>query len=91
MTPRPETDLLIRRLLAPRGRWRERVVATGRAGEPRPRRARSAEGPDGPGVKSSPRVWTWAALIHRAFPIDALALPLCRGRRRLIATLHDPA
>ncbi len=31
-------------------------------------------------VKSGPRAWTWAALMHRLW-----------GRLRLIATLHNPA
>jgi hypothetical protein len=41
-------------------------------------------------VKSSPRAWSWATLMHRAFAIDVLACPHCGGRLRLIATLHDP-
>ena len=47
-------------------------------------------GLDGTGVKSPPRAWSWAALMHRAFAIDVLACPDCGGRLRLIATLHDP-
>ena len=43
------------------------------------------------GVKPTPRAWTWAALMHRAFAIDVLACAHCGGRLRLIATLHDPA
>jgi len=51
-----------------------------------------AAGPDGSGVKTaSPRAGSWAALMHRAFGIDVLACAQCGGRRRLIATLHDPA
>ena len=51
-----------------------------------------AAGPAGTGVKpTTPRTWTWAALMHRAFAIDVLACPHCGGRLRLIATLHDPA
>jgi hypothetical protein len=46
------------------------------------------EGPDGTGVKPTPRAWTWAALMHRAFAIDILAWGYCGGRLRLIATLH---
>jgi len=42
-------------------------------------------------VKSTPRAWTWAILMHRAFGIDVLACPQCGDRLRLIATLHDPA
>jgi hypothetical protein len=69
MTPRPETNLLIcHGLLAPRARWRERVVAYGRVApastaSPAPLVA----GLDRTGVKAKPRYWTWAALTHRAF------------------------
>jgi hypothetical protein len=41
-------------------------------------------------VKPTPRAWTWAALMHRAFAIDVQACVHCGGRLRLIATLHDP-
>jgi Putative transposase len=93
MTPRPETNLLIcHGVLAPRALWRERVVAYGRvAAEPAASTAPLAPGPDGTGVKPTPRAWTWAALMHRAFAIDVLACVHCGGRLRLIATLHDPA
>jgi len=69
------------------------VVAYGRVvPEPTASAApRLAPGPDGTGVKTPPRAWTWAALMHRAFAIDVLACPHCGGRLRLIATLHDPA
>src|SRR3972149_4804698 len=69
MTPRPETNLLIcHGVLAPRARWRERVVAYGRvAAGPTALAPPLAAGADGTGVKSSPRAWTWAALMHRAF------------------------
>ena len=51
-----------------------------------------AAGPDGTKVTTaSPRAWSWAALMHRAFGIDVLACAHCGGRLRLIATLHDPA
>jgi len=93
MTPRPETNLLIGHgLLAPRVRWRERVVAYGRGvPEPTVSTVPLAPGPEGTAVKSSPRAWSWAALMHRAFAIDVLACPHCGGRLRLLATLHDPA
>jgi len=93
MTPRPETHVLIcHGLLAPRARWRERVVAYGRVlPESTVLALPIAAGPEGPGVKSSPRAWSWAALMHRAFGIDVLACAHCGGRLRLIATLHDPA
>jgi Putative transposase/Transposase zinc-binding domain len=93
MMPRPETNLLIcHGLLAPRARWRERVVAYGRvAAEPTALAPPLVAGPDGTGVTSKPRYWTWAAVMHRAFAIDVLACPHCGGRLRLIATLHHPA
>jgi hypothetical protein len=93
MTPRPETNLLIcHGVLAPRARWRGRVVAYGRVlAEPTAAAAPLAAGPDDAGVKSTPRAWTWAALMHRAFAIDVLACAHCGGRLRLIATLHDHA
>ena len=60
--------------------------------EPTASTAPLAADPDGTGVKTaSPRAWSWAALMHRAFGIDVLACPQCGGRLRLIATLHDPA
>jgi hypothetical protein len=93
MTPRPETNLLIcHGVLAPRARWRARVVAYGRV-EPEPTTLAPplAPGLDGTGVKPTPRAWSWAALMHRAFAIDVLACPHCGGRLRLIATLHDPS
>ncbi len=90
---RRETNLLIcHGLLAPRARWRERVVVYGRvAPEPTASTAPLAPGPDGTGVTPTSRAWTWAALMHRAFAIDVLACVHCGGRLRLIATLHDPA
>ena len=93
MTPRPETNLLIcHGVLAPRARWRERVVADGRVlPEPTAAPAPRAAGLDDAGVKPTPRAWSWAALMHRAFAIDVLACLHCGGRLRLIATLHDPA
>jgi hypothetical protein len=93
MTPRPDTNLLIcHGVLAPRARRRARVVVYRRvAPEPGPTVAPRAAGPEGPGVKRSPRAWSWAALTHRAFAIDVLVCAHCGGRLRLIATLHDPA
>jgi hypothetical protein len=96
MTPRPEINLLIcHGVLAPRARWRRRVVNYGRVA-PDPTSASGsaaalAPGPDGAGEQTKPRSWSWAALMHRAFAIDVLACPNCGGRLRLIATIHDPA
>jgi hypothetical protein len=93
MTPRPETNLLIcQGVLAPRARWRARVVVYGRrVPEPTAAAAPRATGPDDAGVQSTPRAWTSAVLMHRAFAIDVLACAHCGGRLRLITTLHDPA
>jgi hypothetical protein len=90
MTPRPETNLLIcHGLLAPRARWRARVVAYGRV-EPAPMAPPPPAGPGGAAGPSTARAWSWATLMHRAFAIDVLACVHCGGRLRLIATLHDP-
>jgi hypothetical protein len=94
MTPRPGTNLLIcHGVLAPRARWRGRVVVYGRPVlEPTALTAPLGGDPVGTGEKTaSPRAWSWAALMHRAFGIDVLACAHCGGRLRLIATLHDPA
>ena len=61
------------------------------APEPTTSTVRPAAGLSEAGVKSTPRAWTWAALMHRVFGIDVLACPQCVGRLRLVATLHDPA
>jgi len=71
LTPRPETNLLIcHGVLAPRARWRARVVVYGRV-EPEPTASTAplAAGPDDAGVKPTPRARTWAALMHRALPL----------------------
>jgi len=92
VVPRPETNLLIcHGLLAPRARWRERVVAYGRVAPKPTALTPLAAGSEGTKVKSGSRACSWAALMHRAFAIDVLACPHCGGRLRLIATLHDPA
>ena len=96
MTPRPETNLLIcHGVVSPHARWRQRAVAYGRRVPDPPSSAGSAAppapSPGGTGGTPTPRSWTWAALMHRAFAIDVLACPRCGGRLRLIATLHDPA
>jgi hypothetical protein len=79
-------------VLAPRARWRERVVAYGRvAPVPTGSAAPMVPGPDGTAKPSPPCGWSWAALMHRAFAVDVLACPHCGGRLRLIATLHGPA
>jgi hypothetical protein len=67
------------------------VVYGRRVPEPTAAAAPLAAGPDDAGVQSTPRAWTWAALMHRAFAMDVLACGHCGGRLRLIATLHDPA
>jgi putative transposase/transposase-like zinc-binding protein len=93
MIPRPETNLLIcPGVLAPRSRWRARVVAYGRVvPEPTAMAPPLAAGPEDTKGKSRPPAWSWAAPMHRAFGIDVLACAHCGGRLRLIATLHDPA
>jgi hypothetical protein len=52
---------------------------------------RAAGAEAGPGRAGSPRYWTWAALMRRAFDLDVLRCPRCAGRMQLIATIEDPA
>jgi putative transposase len=80
MTPRPETNLLIcHGVLAPRARWRERMVVYGRvAPEPTASTAPLAAGPEGTKATSRPRAWSWAALMHRVFDHSIE----CMSRRR---------
>ena len=49
-------------------------------------------GPNGDDAttKPTPRHWSWARLMQRAFELDVLACPRCGGRLRLIATVEDP-
>ena len=77
MTPRPETNLLIcHGVLAPRARWRERMIVYERVAlEPPASTAPLAPGSDGTEGKLTRRAWTWAALMHRAFGIDVVACP----------------
>src|SRR5262249_40958630 len=94
MTPRPEKNLLIcHGLLAPRARWRPLAVVYSRARRD-PAGTPPAVPPPAPSAaekQRTPRSWTWAALMQRAFGLDVLACPSCGGRLRLTATIHDPA
>ena len=90
LTPRPEINLVLYHgVLAPHARWRAEGVAY--------RRADSGRAPDpsvaaaGVGRAGSPRYWTWALLMRRAFDLDVLRCPRCAGRMQLIATIEDPA
>ena len=67
------------------------MVGHGRPAAPDPALDQAGAGPPGGGTPPTPRLWTWAALMHRAFALDVLACAHCGGRLRLIATLHDPA
>jgi hypothetical protein len=92
LTPRPEVNLVLYHgVLAPHARWRAEVVAYRRAdiGSAPDPNAAAAEA--GRGRAGSPRYWTWAALMRRAFDVDVLRCPRCTGRVQLIATIEDPA
>jgi hypothetical protein len=90
------TNLLIcHGVLAPRAGWRRLVVAYGRLATDRPSASAAVEVPapasDHARGQRPARVWSWAALMHRAFAIDVLACPHCGGRLRVIATIYNPA
>jgi hypothetical protein len=83
---------ILSQLLTIRGGVFGEQVATEHSQDEEPREYRGGLDRSPRGVKTaSPRAWSWAALMHRAFGIDVLACPHCGGRLRLIATLHDPA
>jgi len=76
LTPRPEINLLLYHgVLAPNARWRPQVVGYGRATASEAATRDPTEA--GPIASPSPRNWTWAALMRRAFahPIN------CNSRR----------
>jgi hypothetical protein len=94
LIPRPEINLtLYHGILAPRARWRPRVVRYGRPATEEADASPSAEGgaPLSAAVPPRGRYWSWAALMARAFQLDVLACPRCGGRLRLLATIVDPA
>lgn len=49
--------------------------------------------PHAPGVRrrGGRRRYPWAELLRRVFLVDVLVCPHCRGVRRLLAAIHDPA
>ena len=88
LVPRPAVHLLLYHgVLAPRARWRAQVV---RYGRPAPD-GLALELEASPRSAGPPHAWTWAALLHRVFEIDALLCPRCGHRMRVIATVQDPA
>jgi len=85
--PRPAVNLLLYHgVLAPRARWRSRVVSYDRPALNLTAHAVDAS-PRGAGT---PGAWTWAALMRRVFDLDVLACPRGGGRLRVIATVQDP-
>ena len=92
VTPRPEINLVLYHGgLAPHAGWRAQVVAYRRADRSRARDPSAVETEAGRGRAGSPRHWTWAALMRRAFDLDVLCCPHCAGRMQLLATIEDPA
>ena len=75
-----------------RARWRPGVVAYPREGSAA---AAGSSAPTGGGAggeaTGTPRYWTRAAPMRRAFDSDVLRGPRCAGRMRVLATIDDPA
>ena len=84
-------EFLTRGVLAPHAQWRAEVVAYRRADSGRAPGPSAAAAEAGRGRAGSPRCWTWALLMRRAFDLDVLRCPRCAGRMQLIATIDDPA
>ncbi|MGH7323535.1 MAG: transposase [Candidatus Rokuibacteriota bacterium] len=96
LTPRPRINLVFYHgVLAPNARWRAAVVTYGAvpAVAPAPTvevsTGTDASGEGGAASRPTPRGWTWAQLMRRAFDLDVLVCPACGGRLRLIATILD--
>jgi hypothetical protein len=97
--PRPQKNLfLYTGVLAPRSRLRARVCAYGRASssaadscEQRPSSASNPATVASPmSSVQAPSRGSWARLMQRAFDIDVLVCPACRGRMRLLALIEKP-
>jgi len=93
LTPRPRINLIpYHGVLAPRARWRARVVAYDAfPGIAAPAPNLRDDSDDDAVSPAPPRHWAWAKLMRRAFDIDVLACPRCGGRLRLLGTIEDPA
>ena len=99
LVPPPRVHLVrYHGVLAPAARDRERVVPSGLPAArvaPAAPTARTAEPMDpDPSTSSSsggrPRNYSWAELMRRVFEIDVLECPECRGRMRILASIHSP-
>jgi hypothetical protein len=91
LTPRPRINLVLYHgVLAPNAAWRARVVSYGAPPGEAPVAASVSANVNADPAALKPRHWAWANLMRRAFDIDVLACPQCRGRLRLIATVEDP-
>jgi hypothetical protein len=95
LIPRPRINLVLYHgVLAPHSRWRARAVAYQSPGLPlgTPPADSAAPGVSEPQGEApgTPRSWTWADLMRRAFELEVLACPRCGSRMRVIATIEDP-
>jgi len=86
LVPRPRRPLLTYHgVLAPAASWRDSIVPT-------PDPVDSSKGCPHSESERRPRKWrTWAELMKRAFEIDVLVCPHCRGARKLISLITDPS
>jgi hypothetical protein len=89
LIPRPHKNLVIYHgALAPRSKWRKRVVAYRRPALP----ATEASPPVTPPPRSARhKNYAWAVVMRRAFELDVLACPACAGRPQLVACVTKPA
>ena len=88
LIPRPHKNLLVYHgVLAPRSKWRGRVVAYRRPAKSSETTEDAASSEPEPRARHHNR--EWAALMHRAFELDVLGCPTCGGRMKLIACITD--
>jgi len=94
LVPPPRMNLIrYHGVLAPAARERARVVPAGRsttadatAGESETRAGATGS----TGAKTRQRNYSWAELMRRVFEIDVLECPECRGRMRILVSIHSP-
>ena len=102
LVPAPKAHLVrYSGVLAPASKWRALIVPAGSGKESeRPEPSAQSTGthcgelqegvcPEA-ALSSHRRNYTWAELMKRVWALDVLECPRCRGRMRMLATIHPP-
>jgi hypothetical protein len=93
LVPPPRANLVTYHgVLAPNAKWRKAIIPRS-TDEPTlgPRCGRPSGGDETETPVSRPRRnLLWAELLRRVFALDVLVCPDCGGRRKVLASIHDP-